>query len=118
MGKSKSKKFLGVAAWIGSVALALGVGTVVGESMPPKDSSGVKIGDPVVLDLAPWAGDIRDGNCAYGSWILRPAASSESTATTIGPMFPTSRREPSPNVVPADSWSRVRVTLCMLPAKV
>jgi quercetin dioxygenase-like cupin family protein len=59
MGKSKSKKFLGVAAWIGSVALALGVGTVVGESMPPKDSSGVKIGDPVVLDLAPWAGDMK-----------------------------------------------------------
>ena len=58
MGKSNTRKVLGAAAWLGSVALALGVGTVVGESMPPKESTGVKIGDPVVLDLAPWAGDM------------------------------------------------------------
>jgi quercetin dioxygenase-like cupin family protein len=59
VGKLNSKKVLGVAAWIGSVALSLGVGTVVGESMPPKDSVGVKIGEPVILDLAPWAGDMK-----------------------------------------------------------
>ena len=59
MGQIVSKRVLGVAAWIGSVALALGVGSVVGQSMPPKDSTGVKIGDPVVLDLAPWAGDMK-----------------------------------------------------------
>ena len=59
MGKSNSKRVFGVAAWIGGVALALGVGTVIGESMPPKDNAGVKIGDPVVLDLTPWAGDMK-----------------------------------------------------------
>ena len=59
MGKSNWKRVLGAAAWTGSVALALGVGTVIGEAMPPKGNAGVKIGDPVVLDLAPWAGDIK-----------------------------------------------------------
>ena len=59
MDKSSSRKSSGIAAWIGSVVLALGIGTVVGESMPPKESTGVKIGDPVVLDLAPWAGDMK-----------------------------------------------------------
>jgi len=58
VGKSNSTRVL-TAAWIGSVALALGVGTVVGESMPPKESTGVKTGDPVVLDLAPWAEDMK-----------------------------------------------------------
>jgi len=59
VGKSNSRRVLGPAAWIGSVALALGVGTVIGESMPPKESTGVKISDPVVMDLAPWAGDMK-----------------------------------------------------------
>jgi quercetin dioxygenase-like cupin family protein len=59
VGKSISKRALGVAVWIGSTALALGVGTVIGESMPPKANTGVKIGDPVALDLAPWAGDMK-----------------------------------------------------------
>jgi len=59
MGKSISKSVLGVAAWTGSIALALAVGTVIGESMPPKDNTGVKISDPVVLDLTPWAGDMK-----------------------------------------------------------
>jgi quercetin dioxygenase-like cupin family protein len=45
--------------WAGSVALAFGVGTVIGESMPPKESTGVKISEPVVMDLAPWAGDMK-----------------------------------------------------------
>jgi len=53
-----SKRVLVLAAWIGSVGVALGVGTVVGESLPPKDSKGVKIGEPVMLDLAPWASDM------------------------------------------------------------
>jgi len=59
VGKSISKSVLGVGAWISSVALALGVGTVVGQSLPPKDSVGVRIGNPVTLDLAPWADDME-----------------------------------------------------------
>ena len=59
MGKSNARNVFGVAAWIGSVVLALGIGTVAGESMPPKQSTGVAIGDPVVLDLAPWTGDMK-----------------------------------------------------------
>jgi mannose-6-phosphate isomerase-like protein (cupin superfamily) len=57
--KSASNRVFRAAAWIGSVALALGIGTVIGEPMPPKESLGVKIGEPVVLDLAPWAGDMQ-----------------------------------------------------------
>ena len=53
-----SKRILG-AAWLGSVALALGVGTAIGESVPPRESRGVKISEPVLLDLAPWAGDMK-----------------------------------------------------------
>lgn len=59
MSKSISKTVLAVSAWIGSIALALGVGTAIGQSMPPKDNAGVKIGDPVALDLSPWAGDMK-----------------------------------------------------------
>jgi quercetin dioxygenase-like cupin family protein len=59
MGKSNARNVFGVAAWTGSVVLALGIGTVAGESMPPKQSTGVTIGDPVVLDLAPWTGDMK-----------------------------------------------------------
>jgi quercetin dioxygenase-like cupin family protein len=58
MGKT-STRILGASAWIGSIALALGVGTVIGESLPPKENTGVKISDPVLLDLAPWAGDMK-----------------------------------------------------------
>ena len=43
--------------WI--LVLAFAAGTVVGESLPPKESKGVKIGEPVVLDLAPWADDMK-----------------------------------------------------------
>jgi quercetin dioxygenase-like cupin family protein len=55
VGKSISSSVF----WIGSLALALGVGTVIGESLPPKDSVGVKIGEPVALELAPWAEDMK-----------------------------------------------------------
>jgi quercetin dioxygenase-like cupin family protein len=41
------------------VALALGAGVVIGESLPPKGNSGVQIGEPVMLDLAPWAQDMK-----------------------------------------------------------
>ena len=54
-----SKRIFPIAVWIGSVALALGVGTVLGQSLPPKGNTGVKIGDPVALDLAPWAADMK-----------------------------------------------------------
>jgi quercetin dioxygenase-like cupin family protein len=47
------------ALWIGSVVLALGAGTVIGEAMPPKDSTGVKVSAPLVMDLAPWAQDMK-----------------------------------------------------------
>ena len=59
MDKSIAKKLSGVAGWIGSVALALGVGTVIGESLPPKGNTGARISEPVSLDLAPWAGDMQ-----------------------------------------------------------
>lgn len=58
MEKSHVKRILG-AAWLGSVTLALGVGAAIGESLPAKESRGVRIGEPVVLDLAPWAGDMK-----------------------------------------------------------
>lgn len=59
MDKMHSKRILGIAAWIGSVVMALAAGTVIGESMPPKESRGVMIGEPLALDLAPWAGDMK-----------------------------------------------------------
>lgn len=59
MGKSHSKRRFVAVAWITSVGLALGAGTVVGESLAPKDSKGVKIGAPVMLDLGPWAEDMK-----------------------------------------------------------
>jgi quercetin dioxygenase-like cupin family protein len=59
VGKSNSRSIFSASVWAGSVALALGVGTVIGESMPPKESTGVKISDPVVMDLTPWAGDMK-----------------------------------------------------------
>jgi len=59
VGTSNSRRIREGALWIGSVALALGVGAVIGQSLPPKDSTGVKIGDPVTLDLTPWAGDMK-----------------------------------------------------------
>jgi quercetin dioxygenase-like cupin family protein len=59
MGTSSSRRVRAGALWIGSVALALGVGAVIGQSLPPKESTGVKIGDPVTLDLTPWAGDMK-----------------------------------------------------------
>jgi quercetin dioxygenase-like cupin family protein len=58
VGKSNSRSIFSASVWAGSVALALGVGTVIGESMPPKESVGVKISEPVVMALAPWAGDM------------------------------------------------------------
>jgi quercetin dioxygenase-like cupin family protein len=57
--KGKSKARLRVAAWIGSVALALAIGTVMGESLPPKGNTRAKVSAPVVLDLAPWATDME-----------------------------------------------------------
>ena len=44
--------------WI-FLALTFAAGAVVGESLPPKESTGVKIGEPVMLDLAPWAQDMK-----------------------------------------------------------
>ena len=72
MGKSTARRVFGVAAWIGSVALALGVGTVVGQSLPPKESTGVKIGDPVTLDLAPWAGDMKGRQLRIRKFEIEP----------------------------------------------
>ena len=50
---------MGKSIWIGSVALALGVGTVIGQSLPPNENRGVKVSEPVILDLTPWAEDMR-----------------------------------------------------------
>ena len=45
--------------WLGAVALAFGTGTVVGEQAPPTGNTGAKISDPVAIDLAPWADDMK-----------------------------------------------------------
>ena len=50
---------MGKFIWTSSLVFALGIGTVIGQSLPPKESKGVKIAEPVMLDLAPWADDIR-----------------------------------------------------------
>ena len=59
MDKSISKPVIRTAAWACTVALAFAAGSVIGESVAPKASTGVKIGEPVVLDLAPWAEDMK-----------------------------------------------------------
>jgi quercetin dioxygenase-like cupin family protein len=43
--------------WI-FLAMTFAAGAVVGESLPPKENRGVKVSEPVVLDLAPWAQDM------------------------------------------------------------
>jgi len=72
MGKSNSRKVFGIAAWIGSVVLALGVGTVIGESLPPKESKGVTISDPVLLDLAPWSEDMKGRHLRIRKFDIAP----------------------------------------------
>ncbi len=44
---------------LGTVALAFGIGTVVGEQAPPTGNTGAKISEPEIMDLAPWAGDMK-----------------------------------------------------------
>ena len=43
--------------WI-FVALTFAAGAVVGEALPPKESRGVKVSEPIMLDLSPWADDM------------------------------------------------------------
>jgi quercetin dioxygenase-like cupin family protein len=45
--------------WLGAVALAFGIGTVVGEQAPPTGNTGTKVGEPEAIDLAPWANDMK-----------------------------------------------------------
>jgi quercetin dioxygenase-like cupin family protein len=48
--------------WIRKIVVigaVFSVGTVVGEALPPKENRGVKVSEPVVLDLAPWAHDMK-----------------------------------------------------------
>jgi len=70
--KSNSRSVFSTSVWAGSVALALAVGTVIGESMPPKDSRGVKISEPVVMDLAPWAGDMKERQLRIRKFEIAP----------------------------------------------
>jgi quercetin dioxygenase-like cupin family protein len=49
----------GIALWFGGMVLALGIGTVVGEQVPPTESKGVQISPPEALDLTPWADDMK-----------------------------------------------------------
>ena len=55
---TSNTKYIYGAAWIASIALALGVGVAIGDTQPVKESRGVKIGAPETLDLAPWAADM------------------------------------------------------------
>ena len=52
-------KAFGAASWMLMVAIVFGLGTVVGQSAPPSQNKGVKISEPVALDLAPWADDMK-----------------------------------------------------------
>ena len=70
MDQSISKRV--VAAWIGSVALALAAGAVIGEAMPPKGNTGAKISEPVVVDLAPWATDMKGRQLRIRKFDIEP----------------------------------------------
>lgn len=52
-------KVFGAALWMLTVAIGFGIGAVVGQSAPPAQSRSVKISEPVALDLAPWADDMK-----------------------------------------------------------
>ena len=62
----------GIALWLGGMALALGIGTVVGEQAPPTESKGVQISPPEALDLTPWADDMKGRQLRIRKLIVEP----------------------------------------------
>ena len=61
--------------WISNIVflgLAFAAGAVIGEPVPPKESSGVKITEPVVLDLAPWAEDMKGRELRIRKLVIAP----------------------------------------------
>jgi len=53
------QRYTKIGLLIGAMALAFGIGTVVGEQAPPTENKGVQISAPVAIDLAPWADDMK-----------------------------------------------------------
>jgi len=61
-----------IAVWFGSVVMAFGLGTVLGESAPPAQSKGVRISEPVALDLGPWTGDMKGRQLRIRKFDIEP----------------------------------------------
>jgi hypothetical protein len=60
------------ALWPVAVAVAFGVGTVVGEQAPPTESKGAQISAPETIDLAPWAGDMKGRQLRIRKFTIEP----------------------------------------------
>ena len=58
--------------WLGGIAFAFGVGTVVGEQAPPKDNKGAQISAPESIDLNPWADDMKGRQLRIRKLIIEP----------------------------------------------
>jgi quercetin dioxygenase-like cupin family protein len=52
--------------------ITLGVGTVVGQQVPPTQSKGVQISAPESLDLQPWAGDMKGRELRIRKIVFQP----------------------------------------------
>ena len=61
-----------IAVWFGSVVMAFGLGTVLGESAPPAQSKGVRISEPVALDLGPWTDDMKGRQLRIRKFDIEP----------------------------------------------
>ena len=61
-----------IAVWFGSVAMAFALGAVLGEPAPPTQSKGVRISEPVMLDLGPWADDMRGRQLRIRQFDIEP----------------------------------------------
>ena len=60
------------ALWPVAVAVAFGVGTVVGEQAPPTENKGARISAPETIDLAPWADDMKGRQLRIRKFTIEP----------------------------------------------
>ena len=61
-----------IAMWLGSVLMAFALGTVLGETAPPAQSKGVRISQPLMLDLGPWADDMKGRQLRIRKFEIEP----------------------------------------------
>ena len=61
-----------IAVWFGSMVMAFGLGTVLGESAPPTQSKGVRVSEPVMLDLGPWKDDMQGRQLRIREFDIEP----------------------------------------------